>query len=507
MHQPYYLRAGEKRFALPWVRLHAVKDYYPFLLLLSRYPLIKATFNFSGVLLEQLESYEKGAKDCYEELSLKNPRYLTDEEANFICRNFFQVNFAQMIKPYPRYYELYDKYIVKKSKKWKWQDLGDLQVYFNLVWFHSLTQEEDTRLKDIIIKGRKFTQEERRYVIQQQRSIVKRVLPLYKKLLRAGQIEISLSPYYHPILPLLCDTNVAAEAGIKLPARRFAFPQDAHWQIAASRKKAESIFGSKIYGSWPSEGSVSAEAINVYEKEGFKWIATDEDILFRSFSQDILDFDLVKSQRQFIYQPYSFRGVNVLFRDKNLSDAISFSYHHWPSQEEAASDFLAYCRNISSLFASSSEEKFILVAMDGENAWEYYEDNGRPFFEKIYREISHTQEINTDTISSFLSRNKARTLKYIASGSWINANFGVWIGSEANNRNWEVLQKMREEWERKRKKISSSLAAKVLRFLYIIEGSDWNWWNTFEDNGQFRNIFLSYIKYISKVLKLRMPYR
>lgn len=509
MHQPFYQRPGEKHFFLPWVRLHAVKDYFPFALLLSEFPQVKATFNFSGVLLEQLLDYQAGASDYYLELSLKNPAYLTEEEVRFICKNFFHLNFERMIKPYPRYLELYNKYIVEKAKRTTAKDLGDLQLYFNLVWFHSLTVEQDKGLRQLFRKGKGFDQNEKEYVLQRQREIVAKVLPLYKRMFKSGQIEISVSPYYHPILPLLCDSSIAKEAGLTvLPSRRFVFPQDAKWHLVAAKKKGEKIFGKGIRGSWPSEGSVSQAVVDMYREKGFDWVATDEDILFRSLSQDILDFDFIKTKRELIYRPYRIGSLKILFRDKNLSDAIGFSYHRWQSQTEAASDFLKHCKDINAHLGARRGEGFILIAMDGENAWEYYEDNARSFFQTLYRNLSDSPQLKTDTISGFLAKTKeAKELKYIASGSWINADFSVWIGSPENNYNWHLLQILREAWEKKKDKISTAFSRRALSFLYIIEGSDWNWWNTFQGGDEFKSIFLSYLRALLKILKVKIPHQ
>ncbi len=506
MHQPCYRKVNSKDYYLPWTRLHAVKDYYPFALLLSRFHAIKGNFNFSGILLEQIRDYTVNkASDYYLKLSQKDPASLTSLERKFILERFFGVNRKTMIEPYPRYLELYQKFLSKQFTKFSRQDIFDLQVYFNLVWFHSLTIEEDKNLQHIFAKGKNFSLSEKKYVFQKHYDVMEKIFPLYQKLCAEGRIEISITPYYHPIMPLLCDTDITKQFSyLTAPSLRFAFPEDALWHVENAKNLAEKVFHTSPCGSWPSEGSVSEAVVSIYQGKNFRWLATDEDILFKSLAGSKIPVDLLKRQRHIIYQPYSFDSMNFVFRDKNLSDTIGFSYHSWQNLSAAAFDIVGHFRRIHEYVGKIYPQPGVVIAMDGENAWEYYPDNGRQFLSTLYAEIEKHPELLSNTISGYTAQQKPKRLERLSPGSWINGDFGVWVGSEKNNTNWEILARLRRKLsevkldERKRKKIED--------YLHIIEGSDWNWWNTFEDSKKdFAQIFFSYVKEISKLLGVRLP--
>ncbi len=504
MHQPYYRKAKAGNYFLPWVRLHAVKDYYGFARLFSNFSL-KANFNFSGVLLSQIYDYAvNNAGDDYLELSKIPARDLSGRQKKFIIERFFTVNPRQMIEPYRRYRQLYSKYLNRDFKSFSPQDIFDLQVYFNLVWFHGLTIKQDKNLRAIIKKGRDFNSSDKEYIFAKQYEVIKKIIPLYSSLARAGRIEISITPYYHPILPLVCDTDIVKEFSyLKVPAARFSYPQEAVWHIEQAVEEAEKVFGVKPQGSWPSEGSVSEEVIRIYSRQGFNWVMTDEDILFKSLASFNVPLDLMQRQRHIIYQPYKFSGVNILFRDRNLSDAIGFNYHHWPDQKNAALDLISHFKRINDYAGKIYKNRAVVIAMDGENAWEYYPDNGREFLETLYSGIEKQPFIKSSTAAEFINSCSVKNLQRLAPGSWINGDFGVWAGSGLNNRNWELLAKIKKALDRK--KLPDKQQEKARHFLRIIEGSDWNWWNTFEDkNKDFFNIFASYVRELSRILGLKI---
>ncbi len=500
MHQPYYKVPGRDYYLLPWVRLHGVKDYYGMAYLLDKFNKVKVTFNFSGVLLNQIIDYvQNDTKDYYEILSEKRPSDLSSRECSFITSRFFSVNFERYIRPHRRYAQLYQKHALSK-KKLSDRDIQDLQVLFNLCWFHPLTVKHDKHLREIIGKGRYFTADDKAYVLALQRKILKKIIPLYKKLLGEGRIEVSITPYAHPILPLISDTDVVRNFSyLRVPAVRFSHPEDCRWHIRKAQDVFKRIFSREVRGSWPSEGAVSEEVVRLYRKEHLHWIATDEEILFKSLTSDFISYDLIKKQRDIIYRPYKFDGVNIFFRDRNLSDAISFIYQSWDDPLFAARDFLEHCRKIHYYTRDISGKRCITIVMDGENAWEYYKNNGMDFLTTIYKEMEKAKFVSSSTPSEFLKRVRAKPLKRLACGSWINGDLGVWIGSDENNHSWEILKKTRDaivnfggpEEDKK----------KMWEYFYMAEGSDWNWWNTFEDKMEdFKKIFLSYIIEIFKLL-------
>ncbi|HEC68822.1 MAG TPA: hypothetical protein ENI31_00830 [Candidatus Omnitrophica bacterium] len=502
MHQPLYKRPKDKLYLLPWVRLHGVKDYFGFAYHLSKYPRIKANFNFSGVLLDQLLDYvQNKASDIYLELTKKDPVYLSLTERNFILKRFFSVNKPTLIDPYPRYSELFEVSQSKKPKEFTSQEIRDIQVYFNLVWFHPFTVKEDKNLEEIFKKGREFSEEDKLYIVNKQYEILSKIIPLYKRLLKEGQIEISVSPYYHPILPLLSDTNILKKHKQSLPSPKFSYPEEAFWQIEEAKKRIEFLFDFKVRGSWPSEGAVSEKVLSLYKKANFSWIATDEEILFRTLNKD----DPYKLWRQIIYRPYLFKNLLVFFRDKNLSNLISFVYHSWLDQNSAVKDLIGRLVNIHN--SVLYKKKMVLIAMDGENAWEYYPGNGFEFLDRLYQELTAHTLLNSETISSFIKNTTSfpRIEKRLWPGSWINADFSVWAGSRQNNYNWQILARLKKYIDKKKDILPSQKVEALYSYLRIIEGSDWNWWNTYEDkSGDFKKIFSSYVKEMCRILKIKL---
>lgn len=500
MHQPCYKFVDRNMFYLPWVRLRGVKDYYGMARLVDKFGRIRVTFNFSGILLSQLKAYANGdTNDYYYLLSMKRPADLSPKEIKFIKERFFSVNIERFIKKNPRYSQLYNKSL--SQKRFSLQEIRDLQVLFNLCWFHPYTISEDNILKEIIRKGSKYTEDDKKYVLDKQLAVMKEILPLYTKLWQDKRIEISLTPYYHPIMPLLYDTDIIKHFPyLNRPRQRFSYPQDCFYHLQEAKKIAREIFGSSISisGSWPSEGSVSEDVVGIYKKEKFKWIATDEEILFKSLATEYVSYDIIKNQRHLIYQPYNYRGVNIFFRDRNLSDMISFIYQGWMDSVFAARDLMEHFKKINYYLEDKSKHKVITIAMDGENAWEYYENNGVNFLETLYDSLERSDILFTDTPSNYLLNNSSHRLKKLSPGSWINGDFGVWIGSDANNKNWDILSRLRKVIERKKNRLKDEYS-QVIKLFYVIEGSDWNWWNTFEDvHGSFKELFFSYVKEICK---------
>lgn len=532
MHQPFYKDPLIGKYLMPWVRLHGVKDYFPMAALVEDFDDIQATFNLVPSLVEQINDYvQNDASDTFLDLTLKKASGLAFNDKVDILNNFFKVNFNRFIEPNPRYSELLIKKGIRPSsgqtlksviKGFSNQDFLDLQVLFNMAWFHSISIDDDINLKDLIERKTSYTEEDKEYVVSKQREILAQILPLYKRLQDNGRIEITTTPYYHPILPLLCNSSVAriSSPGMSLPKKRFSHPEDAAWHIEEAIKYHTSQFGSPPRGMWPSEGSVSEEALEIAISKGIDWVATDEDILFNSLSSyDKKYKNIGLFDRRIIYQPYSFKRdskrIAMIFRDKNLSDMISFSYHSW-DQEQAALDLIGHCKRVSENLRRDTDKGLLTIVMDGENAWEYYADNGRRFFEVLYSNLDRQENVSSTTISDFLELEPPkRTISNVFPGSWIDHNFKIWIGEEQDNMSWEYLDKARKDIVRFTKEFhkgSSADASKIRdawREFYIAEGSDWNWWyggkaHAGKDNP-FDKLYRMHLKNIYKLLKKPIP--
>jgi len=504
LHQPLY--KVNRSYILPWVRLHAVKDYYPMAKIAEQVPSIKLTFNFSGILLQQLLDYaQNSVEDYYQQVSLKDPKDLTPEERVFITERFFSIHPKWSILPYPRYKELYQKHTAKAPKQFSHQDILDTQVYFNLIWFHSISIEKDARLKKLFKKEKNFDADDKKYIISKQYEILKEAVALYKKLFTEKKIEVSVSPHYHPIIPLVCDTDIMRNYPyLKTPGRRLRHPEDAHFHISHAKKFAESYFEQPINGSWPSEGSVSEQACDIFSQEGIKWIATDEDILFNSLKNAALPYEEISKQRHLVSRPYAFENMSIFFRDKNISNMMSFVYQNWDNQAAAAKDVAHHLENIHNAVSGMNKENIVLIAMDGENAWEYYHDNGRMFLTTFYQTIAGNKNLRFTTPNDYLERRKLpmKRLQRVAPGSWINADFSVWAGSTQNNRYWFWLKQLRDTIEQNKEKLDARAYQKIMDIFYILEGSDWYWWNTYKEaSGEFKNIFSHYLDKLQKLLE------
>lgn len=504
MHQPYYVNLLTKETELPWVRLHGIKDYLDMVEILKEYPKIHQTFNLVPSLIEQIEDYTNcSSRDKYLELSYKPANTLTDEDKHFILENFFKINKDRVIMHHPRYYELHQK--KNTHKEFSTQDYLDLQVWFNLAWTDPYFRECIPELRKLIAKARFFTEKEKCLGLDKQIQILKDIVPTYKHLMDSGQIEVSLSPYYHPILPLLCNTDIAREANHKtiLPEINFSFPEDAKKQIDDAVGFYQSRFQEAPLGMWPSEEAVSQQIIPFIIEAGINWIVSDEAILFKSMKKKHRDTHL-------LYQPHFFKAnagqLNIIFRDKNLSDLIGFVYHNW-KPDDAVKDFMQHLENTAAAF--KDEDILVTIAMDGENAWEYYRNDGHDFLKLLYQRLSESKTIKTVTVSEYLERCPAHhQIRHLACGSWIYGDFGKWMG---NNRHkvkaWEWLARARQELVSSKGKVvrgegkDFSLAMKQM---YILEGSDWFWWYG-EDDGTFDRLFRMHLSNFYTLLGKDIP--
>ena len=486
MHQPFYKDPLSGQYKLPWVRLHGTKDYLDMLEILLEFPDIKQVFNFTPSLLEQINDYtDSNAGDRYLELSLRKASELNLDERTFILENFFLANWDNMIKPFSRYYELLTKrglHLTKNELKravryFNDADLLDLQVLFNLCWIDPMFRKKDPFLAELVQKGRGYTEEEKQTLISKQLSLLREIIPRYRDMAKNDRIEISVSPFYHPILPLLCDTNSARVAmpEVKLPQKRFSHTEDAVSQIRMGVDYFEKLFGYRPVGMWPSEGSVSEEVLRLISKEGIQWIGTDEDILALSLGKQLRDSSKNLIGPDLLYRSYTFENVSLIFRDHSLSDLIGFVYSQW-DPKKAAEDLIN--KLIQAWAAVPKNRPHLLsIILDGENAWEHYKNDGHDFLSYLYEGLSGEKRLKTVIPSEYLKMHgKGEPLKKLHAGSWIYANFGVWIGHEEDNRAWDYLTATREDLDLYQKTNPGKDLSAAWKAVYIAEGSDWNWW-------------------------------
>ena len=495
MHQPFYKDLLSGEYKLPWTRLHALKDYAGMVEILAEFPKIHQTFNLVPSMVCQIEEYASGkASDPFLDCALARAEDLTEAQRNFVLKYFFQANVEHLIHRYARYRELYEK-----RDRFSAQDLRDLQVLSQLVWFDEDLLARDRELQQLVRKGQNFSLDDQRVMGRKQVESLARVLPVYRQYSAAAQIEISTTPFYHPILPLICDSNLGAVShpGLPLPSR-FSYPQDAREQLERARTYMLEKLGVTPAGLWPSEGSVSDEALALAADCGFTWAASDNGVLSRTLGRDA-GCDV--TYRSYLWRQKG-REMRLLFRDHYLSDLIGFEYARM-TPADAAAHFLDRIRENAKGF-----DALVPIILDGENAWEWYEANGRPFLRELYRRISDDPALQALTVSEALARFEAQPLDHIFPGSWINANFDIWIGAEEDNLAWELLLAARQAYDQAH---DVPEAARRLAYdeLLIAEGSDWNWWygpeHGSDNRPEFDQLYRDHLSNVYHSLGLALP--
>ena len=518
MHQPYYRDPLSGEYSLPWVRLHALKGYYDMISLLEDYPIIRQTFNLVPSLLRQLNDYACGeGRDVFLDHTRKPANELSPEEKKFILINFFMCNWETMVKPYPGYWALLQKRGLKVPES-HWddllhhftsQDFRDLQVWFNLSWMGHRIREKRESVRELLKKGRFFSEADKAALLKTQAETLREVILLYRAAQSRGQIEITTSPFYHPILPILIDSRHASRAmpWVSLPIP-FSYPEDAQAQVQKAVSFYRDLFGRDPMGLWPSEGSVSPELIPIIHRAGIRWMASDEGILFKSLPAG--------ASRARLYQPYRVKyqeaEIAMVFRDRNLSDLIRFTYGKNPPRA-SVKDLLTHLNNIQKSLAGSREKGLVVIALDGENPWESYPDGGRDFLRTLYESLSRDSALATVRIWEFLETHPPReVLDPLFTGSWIDQNFRIWIGSPEDNQAWECLRKTRS-FLQKASNNSPTLSAEKRQLaweeLYIAEGSDWFWWygDDFHsaNDEEFDRLFRMHLSNVHLLLGAEVP--
>jgi alpha-amylase/alpha-mannosidase (GH57 family) len=490
-HQPFYKDLVSGQYRLPWTRLHALKDYYGMVKLLDEFPQVHQTFNLVPSLINQIQDYVSGeAQDPFLQVASKPAKDLSEHERRFALQYLFQANPVNVIGRYPRYRELWEKFHgagdspERAEKYFQTQDLTDLQVLSQIGWFDEYFLAEND-VAELIRKGRNYTLEDQRFVIARQFELLGRVLPVHAEAVKKGSIEISTSPFYHPILPLLCDTNMGAVSspGLPLPQNQFRHPEDAREQLQRGLDLHQKVFGVRPQGVWPSEGSVSEETLAIAHRLGVQWMATDEGVLGRSLNLNLsrdgagyLNADL--AQKLYTVYRYENAGteMNLIFRDHTLSDLIGFVYSGMPPQD-AANNLIQKIKESAQSVIAKGQDAVVPIILDGENAWEYYPNSGREFLRRFYDALQNDPGIEAVTVSEAVARHKTPGhLKSLVPGSWINANFNVWIGAPEDNKAWDYLYHARNFYEQAAPGATETQRQLAYEELLIAEGSDLNWW-------------------------------
>ncbi|MCW8982668.1 MAG: glycoside hydrolase family 57 protein [Gammaproteobacteria bacterium] len=519
MHQPYYRDALDGEYVLPWVYLHGIKDYDDMAAHFERYPNMRAVVNFAPVLLEQLDDYANQIEQYLTQgVTMRDPMLnllagaipIPDEQEarKQIISDCSRAHAPRMIDPYPVFKSLSELYSCTHDEEdcecelmvnyLSPQFFLDLLSWYHLAWMsHALKQTP--AIKRLIKQGGNFSDADRRELLQIIGKSVQGIIPRFRKLSEQGQIEISMTPYGHPIVPLLNSFENMSEAqpGDPLPIHS-EYPsgrERSMWHLQHGLRVFEKFFGHQPKGVWLSEGGVSGDAIELLDELGIEWTATGEAVWHNSCcnaepGQSDLDSECCApsscgsddpDRRKGLFMPYRLNShqTNLFFRDDGLSDLIGFEYSNWHS-DDAVANFVHHLQNIGESLGEHASEHVVSVILDGENAWEYYPNNGHFFLDNLYKTLSESDAIAVKTFTDIRQESGHHTgkLSSIVPGSWVYGSFSTWIGSEEKNYAWDLLVQAKQQWD---EVIASGNLTKaqieaVTRQLAICEGSDWFWW-------------------------------
>ena len=508
MHQPYYKDDLTSTYLLPWVRLRSAKDYYKMPALLDAYPKVRATFNLVPSLLAQIEDYGKeDSIDLFLNLSRRAAGDLSDEEREFVLRWMRESPRALRVQQSARYLELASRAI---DAQFTTADIRDLQLWFNLAWCDPVWVEQDARLAELKRKDRDYSEDDKTILFAAQLERIRSVIPKYQELADRGQAELTFSPYYHPILPLISHVDSARSANpqIQLPERHFSHREDAERQIELGMGLFERMLGRKPKGMWPSEMAVGEAVVGLAEDAGLGWMISDEEVLARSLEGHF-------NRDDHLYQPKRVAregsSVSMVFRDSQLSNVIGFDYQRI-SAADAAQDLVGRLRRIRDV--QGDRDFLAVIALDGENAWEFYPRDGHDFLNALYTELEASSDIITTTVSDFIAEHPPQQLlHHLHTGSWIGASLDTWIGDPEHNVAWDLLAETRDwlDAQSLQRPKDSQQAALAWREILITEGSDWFWWfSRKHDSGMdpiWDNQFRLHLRNVYKLMGARAPAR
>jgi alpha-amylase/alpha-mannosidase (GH57 family) len=530
MHQPEFRDHGSGEFLRPWVYLHALKDYTDMAAHLERHPRIKAVVNLVPILLDQLEDYA----DQFATGRLRDPflRLLVRPELDTLERaererildQCFRANHSTMIEPFPAYRRLRDVHraLVEleadPARLLSGQYLADLLTWYHLSWTGETVRREHELLVRLMTRGEGFTHADRQQLFALMGTLIRDVVGRYRALLERGQIELSTTPHYHPIGPLLLDFGCARESMPEAPLpEAAAYPggrQRALWHLDAAMRSHAERFGARPRGVWPAEGALSTAFARLLAEQGVGWAASGEGMLVNTLKHHGLE---TAERSQYLYRPYrvEFPGASLgcFFRDDRLSDLIGFEYKGWHGRD-AANHFVAQLEAVLAQ-APAGEDPVVCIMLDGENAWEYYPYNAFYFLDDLYAALEAHPAIRTVTCSEALDDPAAAALTHplpgLTAGSWVYGNLSVWIGSPDKNRAWDLLCLAKRSYDlvAASGRLSQEQLADAGRQLAVCEGSDWFWWfgdyNPSESVASFDRLFRDNLANLYRLLQLEPP--
>lgn len=529
MHQPDYRGPAQTDYELPWVYLHGIKDYSDMAFHLEANPDACAVVNFVPVLLEQIQDYGhqldrwlRTGERIQDPLlaALAGPGLPLDTEGRAaLVRACLKANEKHLINRFPVFRELVD--MANLSRQWpnviKYyndQYLTDLLVWYHLAWMGESVRQSDLRVLSLETKQRNFTVADRRQLISVIHDVMSNLIRRYRDLAKSGRVEISVTPYAHPIVPLLYDFHVAREAVPSMPLPSCSdYPggaDRARWHVKKGLETFRRHFGFKPRGCWPSEGAVSDETAKLLEEEGFCWMASGQQVLKNSLNASSED---ISNPVAWSHTPYRLATGHLkgFFRDEGLSDLIGFTYADWHA-DDAVGNLVQHLLNIDNA-TRHQENRMVAIIMDGENAWEYYPKNGIYFLNALYKRILEQPRLKLSTFSRVVDEITTHPphLKRLVAGSWVYGTLSTWIGDPDKNRGWEMLVDAKKVFDKTvaEKKFSESERKALELQLATCEGSDWFWWFGDYNPGQavsdFEQLFRRQLSELYHLLGVTPP--
>lgn len=496
MHQPAYYDAATRVYQLPWTYLHAIKDYVDMAAHLEAIPQACAVINFAPTLLEQIDDYVQQVQEFLQKgtpfrdpllvaLSSDPPHAaLMSAVGHDLKRARFQLiddclranreRLIQRFAPYQQLTEIAD-WLKQKPEVMPYtsdQYFADLVVWYHLAWMGETVRRTDTRIQALIRKGREFSLKDRRQLIEVIGELLASVVPRYKALAERGQVELSTTPYAHPIVPLLLNVNSTREAMPDAQLPQVTNYVDGavrvRWHLEQALASFQRYFGFLPQGCWPAEGSVSEATFCLMERFGIRWVASGETVLRNSLRKSKMP--------EHIHRPYHLPGSSLygFFRDDNLSDLIGFQFSNWHA-DDAASHLIHHLENVLNSRAETGAQ-VVPIILDGENAWESYPENGYHFLRSLYQKLVAHPKLELTTFKHCLETVKSTELPTLVAGSWVYGTFSTWIGDKDKNRGWEMLNDAKQAFDRAISKLDAAQKEMAEHQLAICEGSDWCWW-------------------------------
>ena len=538
MHQPDYRDIVSNEYVLPWTYLHAIKDYSDMVYHLEENPKARVTFNFVPILLDQLEDYTLQFKTnqirdpLLALLIYDNLDSISQEQCRLIVQSCFKSHHEKMLSPFPHYQRLLQLYqlvepMMGEDEEFHYlsaQYKADLLVWYHLAWCGESLRRNNAVIQALMNKGELFTLTDRQSLFKVIGETITNLIPRYRMLMQRKQIEISTTPFYHPILPLLLDFKSTLDAMPDAP-----LPESPEYQggqsrgvahVVSAQKYHENMFGEAPRGMWPAEGGVSHAALSLMAENGVEWAATGQSVLANSLAKCKLD---ATDKNEYLYKPYRVtngeKDVFCFFRDDHLSDKIGFEYAKMHSSD-AVKDFVHGLESIH-LANTSQDSQVVSVILDGENAWEYYPYNGYYFLNELYAVLANHPDIQmttfSDTVDMYQSASSqselvAPVLAEISAGSWVYGTFSTWIGNKDKNLGWDLLCAAKKVYDCVIAKniLSTEELAACERQLAICEGSDWFWWfgdyNASDSVSSFDKLYRRNLVNLYRLLKQPVPY-